>query len=177
MASRSIPTDPTLLPPMDPAAPADAPVISALRDELARWITSNGIRQWDEGDLPADEVAAGIEIGEWHVARLDGRVVACVRLAWSDVEFWGDDDAPAGYVHGLMVDRRYAGHGWGRQMIEWCVDRTRDAGFESIRLDTAAHNATLVAYYGSLGFDRVRETDLPARFARDMRVVLFERRI
>jgi len=177
MAPRSIPSDPIPLPTMQPAVPADAPVIAALRDELARWITSTGIRQWDEGDLPAAEVAAGIELGEWHVARLDGRIVACVRLAWSDPLFWGDDDAPAGYVHGLMVDRAHAGLGWGRQMIEWCVERTREAGHDVIRLDTAAHNTTLVAYYGALGFAQVRETALPARYGRDMSVMLFERQI
>ncbi len=173
MADQSIPP----LPPLRPAAPTDAPVIVALRDDLARWITSTGIHQWDEGDLSIEEVTAGIADGEWNVAEIDGQIVACVRLVWSDAEFWGDDDAPAGYVHGLMVDRRHAGYGWGRQMIEWCVQRTRDAGHDTIRLDTAAHNPTLVGYYHSLGFETVRETALPARFGRDMRVVLFERRI
>ncbi|WP_328858502.1 GNAT family N-acetyltransferase [Williamsia herbipolensis] len=175
MTEQSIPRVP--LPTMRAAVADDAQPIVDLRDDLARWITAGGIRQWDEGDLSPTEVGDGIARGEWHVAEVDRRVAACVRLVWSDAEFWGDDDAPAGYVHGLMVDRAHAGHGWGRAMVEWCVDRTRDAGYDVIRLDTAAHNPTLVAYYRSLGFDPVRETDLPARFGRDMRVVLFERAV
>ena len=40
-------------------------------------------------------------------------LVGTVRLLWTDPDFWGDDHTPAVYVHGLMVDRRAAGHGLG----------------------------------------------------------------
>ncbi|MGZ8176583.1 N-acetyltransferase family protein [Williamsia sp. SKLECPSW1] len=173
-------TDVVPLPDLRAATPEDAPAIVDLRDGLARWLAATGVNQWQEGEITVEDVAAGTRLGEWHVAEVDGpegcrEVVACVRLAWSDPDFWGDDDAPAGYVHGLMVRRDHAGHGWGRALIEWAADATAAAGHDRLRLDTAAHNTTMVDYYRSLGFRVLREADLPARFGRDMRIVLFER--
>lgn len=165
------------LPTLRTAGPEDASAIVALRDGLARWLSDTGVNQWQEGEITVDDVAAGTRLGEWHVAEMDGEVVACVRLAWSDPDFWGDDDAPAGYVHGLMVRRDHAGHGWGRALIEWAAQATAAAGHDRLRLDTAAHNTTMVDYYRSLGFTVLREADLPPRFGRDMRIVLFERRL
>ncbi|MGU3293681.1 N-acetyltransferase family protein [Williamsia sp. M5A3_1d] len=172
MVGHSIP-----LPPVRTAVLADAPVIAALRDDLARWMTANGIEQWAPGEITADDVAAQVPDGEWNVVEVDGRVAACIRLIWSDPLFWGADDAPAGYVHGLMVDRGFAGSGWGRELIEWSVLRTREAGFDLLRLDAVSHNPTLLAFYDSLGFRRVRLADLPAHFHRDTKVVLLERPI
>ncbi|GAA2066580.1 GNAT family N-acetyltransferase [Williamsia deligens] len=163
------------LPPPRVATPDDAAAIVDLRDGLARWLAATGVNQWQEGEITVPQVADGARRGEWHVAELDGEVVACVRLSWSDPDFWGDDDAPAGYVHGLMVRRDHAGHGWGRALIEWAADATTAAGYDLLRLDTAAHNTTMVDYYRSLGFTVLREADLPAQFGRDMRIVLFER--
>lgn len=165
------------LPALRPATPDDAPAIVALRDGLARWLTDTGVNQWQEGEITVEHVAAGARLGEWHVAEVEDEIVACVRLAWSDPDFWGDDDAPAGYVHGLMVRRDHAGHGWGRGLIEWAAQATAAAGHDRLRLDTAAHNTTMVEYYRSLGFTVLREADLPPQFGRDMRIVLFERRL
>lgn len=165
------------LPRLRPATPDDAPAIVALRDGLARWLTDTGVNQWQEGEITVEHVTEGAHLGEWHVAEEDGEIVACVRLAWSDPDFWGDDDAPAGYVHGLMVRRDHAGHGWGRGLVEWAAQTTAAAGHDRLRLDTAAHNTTMVDYYRSLGFAVLREADLPAQFGRAMRIVLFERRL
>ncbi len=165
------------LPDLRTATPDDAPAIVALRDGLARWLAETGVNQWQEGEITVDQVASGARLGEWHVAEVDGEIVACVRLAWSDPDFWGDDDAPAGYVHGLMVRRDHAGHGWGRGLVEWAARATAAAGHDRLRLDTAAHNTTMVDYYRSLGFTVLREADLPPQFGRDMRIVLFERRL
>ena len=81
-------------------------------------------------------------------------------------------------AHRGPVDRRdHAGHGWGRALIEWAARATADAGHDRLRLDTAAHNTTMVDYYRALGFTVLREADLPAHFGRDMRIVLFERHL
>lgn len=168
---------PLRLPELRTATDTDAPALVALRDGLARWLVASGVNQWQEGELTVDHIARGARRGEWHVAEVDGEIVACVRLCWSDPDFWGADDAPAGYVHGLMVRRDHSGHGWGRALLEWAAQATRDAGHDRLRLDTAAHNTTMVDYYRSLGFEVIREADLPAQFGRDMRIVLFERAI
>ncbi|MBT0565592.1 GNAT family N-acetyltransferase [Williamsia sp. CHRR-6] len=168
-------SEPVPLPPLRPAQVGDAEAIADLRDDLARWLIDSGVHQWQPGEVTVAEIAAGVGDGQWHVATIDHEVVACVKLSWSDPDFWGADNAPAGYIHGLMVHRDHAGSGWGRQIIDWCADRARDAGHDRLRLDTAAHNTTMVDYYRARGFDVVREADLPPMYGREMRIVLFER--
>ena len=84
---------------------------------------------------------------------------ARVRLLWTDPDFWGDDDTPAVYVHGLMVDRRAAGHGLGTALLDWAAARGRDAGVDLFRLDCRTTNPVLRAYYERYGFRAVGQRD------------------
>lgn len=144
------------------ATPDDVAPIRALRRSLEEWMASRGVDQWPVGSgAPAERVAAQVERGEWWVVRDDEGVVASVRLVRSDPEYWGDDDAPALYVHGLMVDRRASGSGLGRALVEWAFARAQDAGATWLRLDHRASNPHLADVYRSFGFEPVAETDRP----------------
>ncbi|MGN8244315.1 N-acetyltransferase family protein [Cellulomonas soli] len=152
------------------AGPADVPAIHGLRRSLEDWMADHGIEQWPVGSLPRERVAAQVADGQWWVVREAQGVVATVRVVRSDSEYWGDADAPAVYVHGLMVDRRASGTGLGRALVEWAAEVAVQEGLPWVRLDHRESNPTLDALYRSWGFEPVGVSDLPG-FA----VVLMQR--
>lgn len=162
--------------PMVAATPADAADIARLRDRLAHWMIDNGIGQWLPGEYPAATVASEAARGEWFVWRdSPGVLTAAVRLVWRDPEFWGEDDTPAGYIHGLMVAPEFRGRDLGTRIIQFCAARTLANGIALQRLDTAADNPVLRKYYTAQGFTEIRETELPPQFHGTSHVVLMEK--
>jgi ribosomal protein S18 acetylase RimI-like enzyme len=73
-------------------------------------------------------------------------------LQWSDEEVWGEVPDDAGYVHGLAIRRGEAGKGLGRRLPSWAEDRAARTGRRCLRLDCAASNRALNAYYERAGF-------------------------
>ncbi|WP_281284605.1 GNAT family N-acetyltransferase [Cellulomonas composti] len=143
------------------ASAGDVAAIHALRRSLEDWMTAHGIEQWPVGSQSAARIAAGVADGQWWVLRDDAGVVAAVRIVRTDPDYWGDDDTPALYVHGLMVDRRASGSGLGRGLVEWAGRRAAAEGVAWLRLDHRSSNPHLDALYGSWGFEPVAETDRP----------------
>ncbi|WP_307802387.1 GNAT family N-acetyltransferase [Cellulomonas fengjieae] len=142
-----------------PATRADVDAIHALRRSLEDWMAARGIVQWPPGSLPRERIAAQVDAGQWHVLVDDLRVVGTVRLLWADPDFWGDDDTPAVYVHGLMVDRAATGRGIGTALLDWAAARGRAAGVGLFRLDCRTTNPALRAYYEGYGFQAVGQRD------------------
>jgi GNAT superfamily N-acetyltransferase len=143
-----------------PATAADVDAIHALRRSLEDWMAAHGTVQWPPGSLPPERIAAQVEAGQWHVLRDDdGVLLATARLLWTDPDFWGDDDTPAVYVHGLMVDRRAAGQGLGGALLDWAAARGRAAGVGLLRLDCRTTNPVLRRYYEAYGFRAVGQRD------------------
>lgn len=164
--------------PMIPATAADAPDIANLRDELAHWMLANDIQQWRPGEYPSEVVAAEIARGEWFRWRDDdGALIATVRLVWSDPEFWGEADAEAGYVHGLMIAPAHRGKQLGSRVLDFCAEYTLANGLSVQRLDTAENNQVLREFYATQGFAEVGTAPLPARFQGCERIVLLEKRL
>ncbi|WP_405161372.1 GNAT family N-acetyltransferase [Nocardia sp. NBC_01499] len=151
--------------PMIVATQDDAEDIAKLRDRLAQWMVDKGIVQWVPGEYPAATVAAEVARGEWFVWRDETHaLIAVVRVVWRDPEFWGADDAEAGYIHGLMVAPEWRGHDLGDRIIQFCADYTLANGITRQRLDFAANNLVLRKYYTAQGFIELREAPLPPRF-------------
>lgn len=122
--------------------------------------------------MPLDEIEKQIHAGEWHVLRDEGGLAAAVRLLWHDEAFWGARPPTAAYLHGLMVDRTYAGRRLGLVLIAWAEGRARRAGRSLLRLDCAEDNPALRRYYTDQGFRVVGRRDFESRWSS---VVLLEK--
>ncbi|WP_243738319.1 GNAT family N-acetyltransferase [Cellulomonas shaoxiangyii] len=147
---------------VEPARPDDVGAILALRTSLEEWMETAGVVQWPRGSLPRARVEAQLAAGEWHVVRgAPGEVVGTLRLLWADPEFWGADDTPAVYVHGLMTARSRRGTGLGRTLLDWAAERGRAAGVGLFRLDCRDTNPVLRRYYERYGFAVVGRRDFP----------------
>ncbi|GAB3719857.1 GNAT family N-acetyltransferase [Nocardiopsis oceani] len=143
------PPPPTAL---HPARASDAPVITNLRDDLARWQQSRGITQWAPGEVGAHEIAGQIEHGQWWVLHQRHTLVATVRLLTQDPLVWPDTLAEATYVHGLMVARSASGHGLGAGVLAWVEARATARQHTSVRLDCVSDNHRLRAFYEQRGY-------------------------
>ncbi|QDP95314.1 GNAT family N-acetyltransferase [Microlunatus elymi] len=171
-----MPTDPATSPlPVapSPASSDDAAEILHLRDRLVDWMQDRGISQWQHGDVSEEMVRRQAERGQWWLIRSDpAGLIAAVRILSADPQIWGEPDQAAVYVHGLMVNRGYAGHGLGRQLLDWAAEHGRHHGAEVLRLDCVATNPGLCDYYLEQGFTRVGTKELPPQWRS---AALFER--
>ena len=134
------------------AAPGDDATVREILEDAQRWLCDRGIAQWRQ-PFGAAWLAEKIAAGEVFVAWLNGVAVGVVRLLWSDDLFWRErEDGNAVYVHSLAVRRARAGLGIGAALLRWAGDRARDRGRRLLRLDCAAENPVLAAYYLRQGF-------------------------
>jgi protein-tyrosine phosphatase len=143
------------------ATASDAPVVRALRDELARWMLQRGIRQWSPGDLSATWIEVCIGFGVVSLVSHDDRLVGSVTVVWDDPLIWGEQPESAGYIHMLMVDRAFAGYGIGRLILQYAEDSIAAAGYRRGRLDCVADNPSLRGYYERAGYRFVTTKTFP----------------
>jgi ribosomal protein S18 acetylase RimI-like enzyme len=130
----------------------DAQRLVDLREAAVAWLASRGLRQWQPGEVTVKAVSTQIRGRQWHVLRDESEVIAGLRLLWQDEATWGEQPPVAGYVHGLIIDRRLAGRGVGAELLEWAGAQTLAAGRRLLRLDYAETNPGLGKYYEQLGF-------------------------
>ncbi|WP_460960037.1 GNAT family N-acetyltransferase [Parasphingorhabdus pacifica] len=159
---------------VEPAVPADVVPLHRLRRQLEDWLREKDIRQWPPGEVSWRIIAHQVDRQEWRLVRhSELGVAAAMRVLWADPDFWGEDSAPAVYVHGLMVDREAAGLGLGAAMLNRAVEIGRERGVRTCRLDCAESNGALRSYYARLGFREVGRRDFRDLFS----VTLFEKKI
>ena len=145
---------------------ADCDRVLELRDDAASWLVSQGIRQWLPGELTRDQLLGRITSGSLFVARLEEEVIGTITVTWSDPLIWGTTNHPAGYIHNLVIDRRYAGVGLGLALLRWSEDLIRRTGHELARLDCVRTNTKLRSYYERAGYSLVgyKAFDAPGAF-------------
>ncbi len=148
---------------------ADMSRVIALYDQAVRWLAETGrTRQW--GTEPwsrRPEMAAGLE----HVVRAGGLRVAEAEDGELAGALWVTQapryvtsaTEPELYLEHLVVDRRHAGRGVGRAMLDAAGREAAERGARRLRLDCwAGGDQALVRYYERAGFSRTEQISLPA---------------
>ena len=110
--------------------------------------------------VPGRIVRASIERQDTYLAWSDGSAIGSLAVYWADPTFWGHQPPDAGYVHRLVVTREAGGRGHGARLLDWAADRVRARGRHWLRLDCAAGNTTLRAFYERLGFRHVGDVEV-----------------
>lgn len=133
----------------------------SLRNRLAQWLLDRGIDQWHPDQIDIDHLTAWIEAGYVFVHDRDGRIAVSVSILWNDPLIWGADNGDSGYVHMLMVDRAWAGHGLGERALTSAEQRISNDDKDRTRLDVTASNDALQGWYVERGYEVVgtREFD------------------
>ncbi len=130
--------------------------IMLLMQEASDWLQSRGIRQWrrmftEEGRA---FVAARFATDDVYLLYKDDIPVATFTIRWQETTLWGDagSDGQAGYLHGLAVSRTVGGQGVGKVILAWAEQQIAVRGRRLLRLNTAAANPGICAYYEQAGF-------------------------
>jgi ribosomal protein S18 acetylase RimI-like enzyme len=93
------------------------------------------------------------------VAELDGRVLGFIST-------WMDHEAGIGHIPNLALEADCRGQGYGRKLIEFALQRFRDAGLTHAKIETLVQNAIGNHLYTSLGF---REVARQIHFVAELR--------
>lgn len=121
--------------------------------ERIDWMNRVGIRQWNQTDYlgryPESYFAHLIGQGEMYLlCAEDGRVCAAGALLRKDPRWQRND--PAIYVHHLVSAMDEPGA--GATFLKYCEKQAALWGFGIVRLDCAADNPTLNAFYERHGY-------------------------
>ena len=131
----------------------DVDAAVAILDAASEWLLARGIRQWMTA-YPRELYQQLQDRGENFGLFEDARLVAIVTLTspppeW-DAELSGRD---VKWISKLAVAPDCHGRGLGRLMAVHALEELRRQGATSAWLD--CRNGPLVAFYESLGFERV----------------------
>lgn len=143
-----------------PGRDGDVPIVLGMFDSAVAWLTSQGrTGQWGEHPFTGNErrtrqVTGWLELGGMHIAEHDGRPAGCIVLGAAP-DYVTPATEPELYIQALVTDRRHAGHGIGRALLDWALTQASRRGVALVRVDCyAGGDGRLVAYYESCGFTR-----------------------
>lgn len=136
---------------MTVARPDDVAALVALRDSLARWLLSTGVRQWLPGEFSVDRMRDWVDRSWVHVHRIEDDIAAAVAVLPSDTAIW-PEDGDAGYIHLLMVARDHAGRGLGDETLTDAERLIAGSGRSLSRLDVVSANPALHQWYVARGY-------------------------
>jgi predicted N-acetyltransferase YhbS len=132
---------------------ADVDAAVAILNAAAEWLMARGIRQWTT-TYPRELYRQGQDRGE-HFGLFDNeRLIAIVTLTsappeW-EVELRGQE---VRWMSKLAVAADCHGRGLGRRLAQEAIERLRRENAPRVSLD--CRHGPLVAFYQSLGFERV----------------------
>lgn len=150
------------------------PVRHTDRDDLARFFEENDrpevTRQFHPFPLDAASAAAIVNPGRrdrFYLATAGEppRIAGfCMLRGW--------DEGYAVPSFGILVDRRFSGHGLGRRMTEFAVAEAARLQSTHVRLTVYASNRAAVHLYTSLAFTEVERRDVTAGGVPDVRLTM-----
>lgn len=137
---------------------ADLPAVMDLVRSCIDHMRSQGIEQWDDIYPSRDRLSSDVAAGSLYVAGLPEReVVAVFALdGRQDAEYamvpWTLIDDRIGVVHRLMVDPRFQGRGFARELMAFAERLAAELGYAVIRLDAFSMNPAALRLYRGLGY-------------------------
>ncbi|HEY0539176.1 MAG TPA: GNAT family N-acetyltransferase [Actinoallomurus sp.] len=146
-------TDERPVEPLPPAAADDTATVTRITDLINEVYASAEEGLWADGAKRTnpEEVAGFVRAGQIAVARIDGRLVGCVRIREVN-----DTTSEFGM---LAADPAHRGLGVGRDLVRFAERGVRNAGHDTMRLELLvprewSHPSKefLAGWYGRLGY-------------------------
>ncbi len=141
------------------ATPEDAPAISSLRNDVALRLTLDfGKGHW--GAMSTERgVLADMRNARLYVMRMDGDIVASLRLAtkkpWAiDRTYFTECDKPL-YLTSMAVDPEFQRQGIGRRCLKEVEQEVFKWPADAVRLDAYDADAGAGGFYQSCGYREV----------------------
>jgi GNAT superfamily N-acetyltransferase len=150
--------------------PNDLEVFSNVIQGVSRWWKAHGKPMWPLETLTPEVLSKAYPTGEFWLGLVAGEAVATFVLVEDDPLFWqGIPPNESLFIHKIAVDRRFAGQGFGVQILDFAKGQALERGKHFLRLDTDVHRAPVRALYERYGFNWAGELRV-----RDFDCVLYE---
>lgn len=116
---------------------------------------------WKEGVYPTRETAEkALSEGTLYVMDQDGEICASIiadkvqpeEYSQIDWKYQSEPDRVL-VIHLLCVRPSQAGHGIGKDMVRFIIQRAESTDCKAVRLDTGSQNKPAAALYKKLGFE------------------------
>ncbi len=132
----------------------------------AEKIAKKNIDHWQYWKNPPIEkinwVKEGILNNEFFfIKNAKKEVMGMIRILDKDLNYWGENNDRAKYIHSLVVTEEYEGYGIGSKVLQKIENDARNNNYNYLRLDCDSKNPKLCEYYNKQGFIKVGQKTLP----------------
>lgn len=135
------------------ARPSDAPMIAAVLQEAAEWLTGDGRPLWSAAEIGLEGILRDLSKGLFHIARQDEQLAGVMKFELEDAYFWPEVlPGTSAFVHKLAVRRAWARKGGSTALLSHARTRAQQLGRAHLRLDCVADRQGLRNLYESFGF-------------------------
>ncbi|MBC6314341.1 GNAT family N-acetyltransferase [Listeria grandensis] len=141
--------------------------LQQLMIDTASWLKSRGSSQWSDilEGMDVHGLSDRIRDGEVFLVLRGAEITAAFILRktasdW-DARLWNDHgkDAPARYLHRLMIAREWSGKNLSQAILDWASKEAEHTGHVAVRLDCIADNQKLNTLYQNAGFINIATVD------------------
>ena len=133
--------------------------IVTLWHKVESWAERGGGRIWHDDEISERIVRFYVERGQLFKLSEDstGGVIGTITLTEFDSNnYWERyGDVKALYIQRVAVDRVYAGHGFGKELLNFAEQNARSRNRRFLRLDCDSERHKLCTIYEKFGFKRV----------------------
>jgi ribosomal protein S18 acetylase RimI-like enzyme len=145
--------------------------------KVVSWLGARGIRQWLR-PLSREVFVERQEDGELFALFHDARMVAIVSLAFEQDTDWKQHLSPAKrwWIKSLAVSRLHGGRAVGEHAIRHCETHLAAAGATEAWLE-CVDTGFLPDYYGRLGYEVVKRTEITYPSGNTFPVALMRKRL
>jgi len=134
------------------ATQKDKKTLTQLLVSCAQSMSDQGMHHW-LGVYDEQIVSLNLNSKQVFVLEVNKQIVGCIALGKEPASYyqdcWPDVSASDFYITQLAVWPEYQGLGYGKQLVQFCLDQIGDA---TVQLDAVDHYPALVKFYLELGF-------------------------
>ncbi len=137
----------------------DLEVIMSIIRKAQDQFKKDGIDQWQNNYPNEDIIKSDIEKEESYVLLKDNTIVGTVYLSFTgesdyDKIYQGQwlTEGPYAVIHRVAVELDLRGQGLASRVMEFAVNKCKDRGFNSIKVDTHKDNKPMQRLLDKYGF-------------------------
>ena len=132
----------------------------------AEKIAKKNIDHWQYWKNPPIEkinwVKEGILNNEFFfIKNTQEEIMGMIRILDKDLQYWGENNDRAKYIHSLVITEKYEGYGIGNKVLQKIENDARNNNYDYLRLDCDSKNPKLCEYYIKQDFIKVGQKILP----------------
>lgn len=139
---------------------SDLDIIMDIASDAKRFLKDNGVNQWQSGYPYRESFEQDIQNGNCLVFIEEDRIVGIISLVFQYEQYyeviyegnWLTEGTPYAVIHRAAVSSNCRGKGICSEMISYMENIARDAGVNSIRIDTHRDNKPMRHLLEKLGY-------------------------